>query len=196
MGKIKAEYIWIDGTEPTPLLRSKTKVMDAGAEPPEWGFDGSSTNQATGDASDCALKPVFVPARIPSAARATSSSSARSYNADGTPHADEHPRRAAAEAAEKYKDLEPWYGMEQEYTLMKGGRPYGFPPENGYPAPQGPYYCGTGASHIMGRELVERSYGRVHSRPASRSAASTPRSCRVSGSSRSVRSACSRRATT
>jgi len=48
MGKIRAEYIWIDGTEPTPLLRSKTKVMDEGDTPPEWGFDGSSTNQATG----------------------------------------------------------------------------------------------------------------------------------------------------
>ena len=44
MGKIRAEYIWIDGTEPTPLLRSKTKVMDEGDTPPEWGFDGSSTS--------------------------------------------------------------------------------------------------------------------------------------------------------
>ena len=25
---IRAEYIWIDGTEPLPLMRSKTKVMD------------------------------------------------------------------------------------------------------------------------------------------------------------------------
>ena len=25
---IKAEYIWIDGTEPTPQLRSKTKILD------------------------------------------------------------------------------------------------------------------------------------------------------------------------
>ena len=24
----KLEYIWIDGTEPTPQLRSKTKVME------------------------------------------------------------------------------------------------------------------------------------------------------------------------
>ncbi|MEY3618325.1 MAG: hypothetical protein RL726_1023, partial [Actinomycetota bacterium] len=23
----QAEYIWIDGTEPTPLLRSKTKIL-------------------------------------------------------------------------------------------------------------------------------------------------------------------------
>ena len=54
----KAEYIWIDGTEPTARLRSKTKVLADGAELPIWGFDGSSTNQAPGDKSDCVLKPV------------------------------------------------------------------------------------------------------------------------------------------
>ena len=56
----KAEYIWIDGTEPTAKLRSKTKIVPDGADPPNWGFDGSSTNQATGDKSDCVLIPVFV----------------------------------------------------------------------------------------------------------------------------------------
>ena len=44
----QAEYIWIDGTEPTRKLRSKTKIVADGAKPPMWGFDGSSTNQATG----------------------------------------------------------------------------------------------------------------------------------------------------
>ena len=48
---IKAEYIWIDGTEPTPLLRSKTKVLtQSTTDLPIWGFDGSSTNQAPGKA--------------------------------------------------------------------------------------------------------------------------------------------------
>ena len=61
----QAEYIWLDGTQPTPLLRSKTKIIPdyAGAlsDMPidEWGFDGSSTEQATGESSDCILKPVF-----------------------------------------------------------------------------------------------------------------------------------------
>ena len=59
---VKLEYIWIDGTEPTPQLRSKTKVIkDFGrniGSCPEWGFDGSSTNQADGHSSDCVLKPV------------------------------------------------------------------------------------------------------------------------------------------
>ena len=53
-----AEYIWIDGTEPAAKLRSKTRVLEDGADLPIWGFDGSSTNQAPGDQSDCVLRPV------------------------------------------------------------------------------------------------------------------------------------------
>ena len=55
----RAEYIWIDGRKPTQLLRSKTKIVADGEEPPIWGFDGSSTNQASGDNSDVVLQPVF-----------------------------------------------------------------------------------------------------------------------------------------
>ena len=44
MGKIKAEYIWMDGHEPTQKLRSKTKVIDGPINSiddlPLWGFDG------------------------------------------------------------------------------------------------------------------------------------------------------------
>ena len=45
----RAEYLWIDGTEPTAEIRSKTKILADGDEPGIWGYDGSSTNQATGD---------------------------------------------------------------------------------------------------------------------------------------------------
>ena len=37
----QAEYIWIDGTEPSPLLRSKTRIVEDGKEPGIWGFDDS-----------------------------------------------------------------------------------------------------------------------------------------------------------
>ena len=48
-----AEYIWMDGTQPTQKLRSKTKVLEVDeikntADLPKWGFDGSSTLQAPG----------------------------------------------------------------------------------------------------------------------------------------------------
>ena len=54
-----AEYIWIDGTQPTPRLRSKTKVLADNQEPEIWGFDGSSTEQAEGINSDCVLFPIM-----------------------------------------------------------------------------------------------------------------------------------------
>ena len=154
MGMIKAEYIWIDGTEPTPLLRSKTKILEAGAKLPEWGFDGSSTNQATGDNSDCVLIPVC---DVPDPIRGGDNKlvMCEVYNAQGEPHAT-NTRRAAAEAADKFKAEDAWYGMEQEYTMFIDDRPLGFPEGGGQPIiPQGPYYCGVGSKYIYGREIVE-----------------------------------------
>ena len=148
----RAEYIWVDGTKPTAQLRSKTKILKDGAELPIWGFDGSSTNQATGDKSDCVLRPVF---SCPDPIRGGDDLlvMAEVLYVNMTPH-ETNTRAAAAAAAEKYASMEPMFGLEQEYTLYKDGRPYGFP-EGGYPGPQGPYYCGVGADKIFGRELVE-----------------------------------------
>ncbi len=95
----QAEYIWIDGTEPTPLLRSKTKIMADGKDLPIWGFDGSSTNQAGGESSDCMLKPVF---SCPDPIRGGNNVLVlcEVYNAvDGKPHATN--TRAAAEKSAK-----------------------------------------------------------------------------------------------
>ncbi len=148
----KAEYIWIDGTEPTAKLRSKTKIMADGAELPIWGFDGSSTNQATGDKSDCVLKPV---ASYPDPIRGGDNVlvMCEVMLVDGKPHPT-NTRAAAVRTEKKYKKHEPLFGIEQEFTLMKNGRPYGFPPA-GYPEPQGGYYCGVGEDEIHGRDLVE-----------------------------------------
>ncbi|MBL75480.1 MAG: glutamine synthetase [Chloroflexi bacterium] len=151
----RAEYIWVDGTQPTAKLRSKTKILQDGADLPIWGFDGSSTNQAPGESSDCVLRPVF---SCPDPIR-------------GEPHVlvmcevlltdmSPHPTntRAACEAAqEKYADQEFLFGIEQEYTFFEktGVRPLGFPENGGYPAPQGGYYCGLGSNEIFGRDAVE-----------------------------------------
>ena len=45
------EYIWLDGYEPEPFMRSKVKATED-ASPPDWSFDGSSTQQAEGGSSD------------------------------------------------------------------------------------------------------------------------------------------------
>jgi glutamine synthetase len=151
---IKAEYLWIDGTEPTPLLRSKTKILPSGTtEMPIWGFDGSSTNQAPGKASDCVLKPVFT-CHDPIRGGEDLIVLCEVLLTDFTPHKT-NTRAQLVPVSEKYASQEPLFGIEQEYTLFKGSRPLGFPEHNGYPAPQGPYYCGVGADDIYGRPLVE-----------------------------------------
>jgi glutamine synthetase len=149
---IKAEYIWIDGTEPTAKLRSKTKILQKGQEPPIWGFDGSSTNQAPGSASDCVLNPVCT---VPDPIRGGDNLLVlcEVLLTDMSPHPT-NTRAGTAALAERYAAQEPLFGLEQEYTLFLGSRPLGFP-ENGFPAPQGPYYCGVGADEIYGRPLVE-----------------------------------------
>ena len=157
--KIKAEYIWIDGQTPTAKLRSKTKVMEQGTEPPTWGFDGSSTQQATGDQSDCVLKPVAT-FKDPLRGGDNLLVMCEVLNVDMTPHAS-NTRAACAEASENFSEFEPMFGLEQEYTFyeqsydsLKYGQPLGFPP-SGYPAPQGGYYCGVGADEVYGRDISE-----------------------------------------
>ena len=149
----QAEYIWIDGTEPSPLVRSKTKIVALGKKPGVWGFDGSSTNQATGANSDCVLQPVFScpdPLRGPDDVLVM----CEVLNVDMQPHPT-NTRAACVETAERYAAHDAWFGMEQEYTFLQNGRPLGWP-QTGYPAPQGPYYCGVGGDKMPGREIVER----------------------------------------
>ncbi|WP_034087241.1 glutamine synthetase [Streptacidiphilus albus] len=148
----KAEYIWIDGTEPTAKLRSKTRVLADGAELPTWGFDGSSTNQAEGHASDRVLKPVF---SCPDPIRGGDNVLVlcEVFNTDGTAH-ETNTRALLRPIAERFEAQEAIFGIEQEYTFFKGERPLGFPVA-GFPAAQGGYYCGVGADEVFGRDIVE-----------------------------------------
>ena len=157
MAGIKAEYIWLDGYKPTASLRSKTKVLDSKpstlADLPEWAFDGSSTEQADGRSSDCVLKPVCI-VNDPIRGNPHILVLCEVINADGTVHVS-NTRAALRDMAERFAEHEPWFGIEQEYTLFKGMKPLAWPPE-GVPSPQGPYYCGVGADKVSGREFVER----------------------------------------
>ena len=154
-------------------LRSKTKIWefnpnqypkfntlrDNGPCPDElplWSFDGSSTRQAEGNFSDCLLKPVRVisdPQR-----KQAFLVMCEVLNTDETPH--ESNTRHLIPTNEDItstleEDIDMWFGFEQEYTLIKGGKPLGFP-KDGYPEPQGKYYCSVGARSVNGREIAEK----------------------------------------
>jgi hypothetical protein len=78
----KAEYIWIDGTEPTAqaaLRRPRSWPTAAAVEPPIWGFDGSSTNQAEGPRAPTACSSRSSPVPTRSAAATTSWCCARCW---------------------------------------------------------------------------------------------------------------------
>ena len=152
MSFYKAEYLWIDGSVPTPKLRSKTKIIPTGEQPPIWGFDGSSTNQATGKSSDCVLNPVFT---CPDPIRGGDDILVMNevLLTDLSPHPT-NTRADCAKVANQFADHKPIFGIEQEYTFFLGSKPLGFP-DTGYPAPQGGYYCGVGADEVFGREIVE-----------------------------------------
>jgi glutamine synthetase len=155
--KVKLEYVWLDGYAPEPNLRSKVKVINVADDQgmvtledcSEWSFDGSSTRQAQGNFSDCILKPVRVYENI------LNKGYLKSYfvlcevmNPDVTPHI----TNTRANVGEEEEGL--WFGFEQEYTIYQNGRPLGFP-KNGYPEPQGKYYCGVGNGQVHGREFVD-----------------------------------------
>lgn len=153
--KSKLEYIWLDGTVPTQQLRAKTRIAENFSgnleDCPIWSFDGSSTNQAGGEASDLLLKPVFIcpdPDRKNAYLVMT-----EVLNPDGTPH----PTNGRAHIEEEDEDF--WFGFEQEYFLYdpQTRLPLGFP-AGGFPEPQGPYYCGVGGSKAFGRQIVEEHF--------------------------------------
>ena len=155
---LQADYIWHDGAEPTQGLRSKTRIVDLPEQVslsdfPEWSYDGSSTNQASGNDSDLAHKPVsFIEDPIRGAGNYLVLCEV--MNPDGTPHSTNHRATLRQVLEEAGTECDPIFGFEQEYTMFQNGRPLGCP-ETGFPGPQGPYYCGLGGGNIVGREIVE-----------------------------------------
>lgn len=152
MAKYKLDYIWLDGYTPVPNLRTKCCIKEYDSFPevadlPLWGFDGSSTQQAEGSDSDCILKPVAV---YPDK---TNDHQALVMCEVMLPNGDPHPSNTRATILD---DEGAWFGFEQEYFLTQNGVPIGFPNE-GYPEPQGEYYCGVGFKNVsaLGRKITE-----------------------------------------
>lgn len=155
--KVQATYLWIDGTG--EHLRLKDRILDfvpkKVEELPKWIYDGSSTYQAQGENSDTHLIPRAMYKDPFKAGENDVIVMCDTYKADGSPTATNHRIKMQDAIDKTLKEHVPWFGIEQEYTLLDvNGRPYGWP-ENGFPAPQGPYYCAVGADRVYGRDLAE-----------------------------------------
>jgi glutamine synthetase len=153
-----AEYIWLGGHDMD--IRSKCITIPEDTDPnhlSEWNYDGSSTNQASGHDSEIILKPRRAfddPFRLGKHLLVLCDT----YLPDGT-RTKSNFRSLAEEVFEECAENKTWYGIEQEYVLYNRDKtwPLGFP-RNGYPGPQGPYYCGVGSDSVTGRQIMNEHY--------------------------------------
>ena len=154
------EYIWIDGNGG---LRSKTRVMKrvtnkvTVSDLPIWNYDGSSTNQATGDDSEVFIRPQSI---FPDPFR-TDPFRKKNNNylvlcdtllPNGTPHPS-NTRVRALEIFNKNPESKPMFGIEQEFFLHEGDNLICNPKKS-----QGDYYCGVGGGNAIGRECIEEAF--------------------------------------
>ena len=159
----KLDYVWLDGYD-VKNMRMKTRYFNGYeldmSDLPVWGFDGSSTMQADGVNSDCVLEPVKLYKNPIDPMGMSHIVLCEVMNPDGTPHKSNTraKMRTIIEDCGGFekigKDMK--FGIEQEYVFFdnKTGRPSGWP-DNGFPPPQGRYYCGVGGDVVEHRNLVD-----------------------------------------
>jgi glutamine synthetase len=166
-GKIIAEYIWLDGSL---AMRGKARTLnkrpESVADLPEWNFDGSSCYMAPTENSEVIIKPV---AFFPDPFRGGDNIIVltETFVWEDTTYKNLVPARTnfrnmAKKIFDALPDEEPWFGIEQEYTLLTNHdkfntHPYGWPTA-GYPGPQGPYYCSVGGNVCFGRAVSDAHY--------------------------------------
>jgi len=164
-GTVLAEYVWIGGLGNTGSdYRCKTRTLQINGKPtlqdfPVWNYDGSSTGQAPGKDSEIYLKPVALFAD-PFRGGPHVLVLCESCLPDGklTP-IPTNTRREADKIMTAVAKHVPWFGIEQEYTLFHSDMhtPFGWP-KNGFPRPQGPFYCSVGAENAFGRRISDSHY--------------------------------------
>jgi glutamine synthetase len=156
----KLDYVWLDGFE-VKNLRMKSRYYNNYEinikNLPSWGFDGSSTKQAEGNNSDCILKPVKVYKNPVDELGMSYIVLCEVMNPDDTPH-ESNTRAKLVHMLEQQNidknDL--LFGIEQEYVIFDAAtnRPCGWPTD-GFPSPQGRYYCGVGGDVVRQRTLID-----------------------------------------
>jgi len=158
---VQAEYVWLGGDNE---LRSKTKtltgrtVINSLKELPVWNYDGSSTKQAPTESSEVLIKPARM-IRDPFRRGNNIIVLCETLNTDEEPLKPFNQRADAKKFFDMRLEVEPWFGIEQEYTLFQPDNetPLGFP-KVGLPPEQGQYYCSTGTGNAFGRMIADCHY--------------------------------------
>ena len=164
---IIAEYIWIDGIgELRSKARTLPKKVKNVSELPEWNYDGSSCFQATTENSEIIMKPVFF-FRDPFRGGDHIMVLTETFKWKDSQYKELEPtntnyRHFAKKIFDSALHEEPWFGLEQEYTILEkhdkfSKKPLGWP-NKGYPGAEGPYYCSVGGQNCFGRTLADAHY--------------------------------------
>ena len=145
------EYVWIGGSSE---LRSKTRVMHKEVNTvddlSQWNYDGSSTGQAEGHASEIILIPGAL-FNDPIRGAPHKMVMCETQLPTGEP-ALNNTRHFAKKLFDQALEEEPWFGLEQEYFIMDStNQPLGYSEDK----KQGQFYCSAGSANAFGRELVE-----------------------------------------
>lgn len=144
------EYIWLDASS---NFRSKTRILDLNdfcfSDIPIWNYDGSSTGQAEVENSEMLLLPLTYfsdPFRGEGSYLVWCDTVSFKDKKSTSYH--DHAKRIF----ERFSSKEPWFGLEQEYFIMKGGKPLSLTFEQHSP---GSYYCGSDEFKGVERNLAE-----------------------------------------
>lgn len=153
--QVQLEYVYIDARGG---LRCKSRTLDfvptSVEQIPVWNTDGCVTYY-----TDVFCEVDLVPVRLyrdPHRRGNNLLVLCQVMQTNGQPFK-QTTRCSYAETMKQAAHLQPLFGIEQEYTLLDGQWPFGWPP-GGYPPAQGPYHCGVGANVVFGRQVVEAHY--------------------------------------
>ena len=150
--RIRLEYLWLDGRDPLPKVRSKTRYVNTsyiGSGIPDWNFDGGSTDQGSLEDSDRLLRCVRTYPDPFNEGGLLAFCEVCYYG--GVPH-ESNSRTHLARLLKNTEGI--LVGFEQEVTFINPTtlQPLGFLLS---PEKQGQYYCGAGCMNVIGRYIMD-----------------------------------------